>query len=200
MGLFSFFGSKSPEEVYSSIAKSIVVSALLYSKELGAENNKHAADAGAEVVYFLLHILDRAAFATLGSEKRSTVFDEVSEIALDDYTKATLSSAPIELQLKIKTHMLQTLDVRQNIYGQCESLAGKLAERGTMVFAFSFYVHRAMELTQRNDVDEILVGNQDVTISDGDTFPDFSTNLHNAAWIGNVIKELEFEKDLKYLK
>ena len=200
MGFFSLFGSKSAEDVYTSIAQNIVVSALLYSKELGEENNKRSADAGAEIMYLLIHILDRAAFSCLGPEKRNAVFDSVAGIALDDYVRAVLSKAPLEFQADVKTQMFEDLEARQFIYGKCSSLAGEFPSKGTMTFALSHYVHKALELTERDDVDGVLTGDQDVTNENIDAFPDFSKVLEDTIWVANIIKEINFEKELKNLK
>lgn len=200
MGLFSLFGSKSAEDVYTSVAQNIVVCALLYSKELGEENNKRSADAGAEIIYLLMHILDRTAFSCLGPEKRNTVFDSVAEIALDDYVRAVLSKAPLEFQADVKMQMFEDLEARQSIYGRCNSLAGEFPSKGTMTFALSHYVHKALELTKRDDVDGVLAGDQDVTNENIDAFPDFSKVLEDTIWVTNMIKEINFEKELKNLK
>ena len=200
MGFFSLFRSKSAEDVYTSIAQNIVVSALLYSTELGEENNKRSADAGAEIIYLLIHILDRAAFSCLGPEKRNTVFDSVAEIALNDYVRAVLSNAPMEFQADVKTQMFEDLEARQFIYGNCSSLAGEFPSKGTMTFALSHYVHKALELTERDDVDGVLTGDQDVTDENIDAFPDFSKILENTIWVANIIKDINFEKELKNLK
>lgn len=200
MSLFSFFGSKNPEEVYTSIAQSFVVCALSYRKELNEEDNKKSADAAAEIIYLLMHVLDRVAFSALGSEKRNSVFDSVSEIALDDYTKATISGAPIELQLAIKTKMFEDLEARQTIYGKCDSLAGEFPAKGTMIFALSYYINKALELTHIEDVEDVLTGIGDVTDENSDAFPDISKLLENAIWIANIVTELKLEKKIKQLK
>ena len=51
--------------------------------------------------------------------------------------------------------MMYTLNLGQSIYAQCKSLVGPLPGRGTMVFALSFFVHRALGHTDRTDADGV---------------------------------------------
>lgn len=202
MGLFSFFSKRKPEEVYQSIAKKIVVAALHYRQEIEASNNKISADAGAEIIYVLLHLVDRQTFGLLGASRRDTIFDEVSQIAVADYAGAVLNAnAPQDLLIQNAEQMMETLNSRQSIYAQCESLVGgSFPSKGTMVFAFSFFVHRVFGHTDRNDVEDILVGRRDLDNTDLEDFPDLPDIMQAAATVGSMVNALRIQDELKHLK
>jgi len=202
MGLFSLFNRPKPEEVYQSIAKKIVAAALSYKQEISTPNNRVSADVGAEMIYLLLHLVDRQALNMLGVSGRDAVFDEVWKIAVGDYLRAVLdTNAPQNVVLAIAEHMMNTLNSRQSIYAQCQSLTGKpFPSRGTMVFAFSFFVHRALGHTERDDVDDILAGKRDLSYSDSDDFPGIPDVVKNAIRVGVWASELRVQDDLKQLK
>lgn len=202
MGLFSLFNRKKPEEVYQTLAKKIVVAALLYCKEIDAPDKKRSADAGAEMVYLLLHLLDRQIVGQLGLARRDRVFDEVVQIAIPDYAGAVLNAnASHDVLTGIAEHMLETLNARQALYGECQSFKGEsFPGKGTVLFAFSVFVHRALGKTDRTDVERILTGEEELTDDDLDAFPDPKEIIHAATSVGAIAGSLELEKELKHLK
>ncbi len=175
MKIFKLFRKEDTENVYEQIAQGIVLSSLLYRSEVEATNNQYSADAGAEIAYFLLHMLDEQLFKEIGPEARDKVFDKVAIKVLSDYVGATLKpETPIEIVLELGRSMLDTLNKRQTIYSRCQALLNKgdvVPPRGTILFALSFYIHRALRKTNRNDVGEILCGKRDIDISDLKDFP-----------------------------
>lgn len=201
MGLFSLFSKRRPEEVSLSIAKKIVVAALSHRQEISTQNNKLSADAGAEMIYLLLHLVDRQAFSLLGASRRDAIFDEISQIAIADYVSAVLNTnAPQNVLINYAEQMMNTLNSRQSIYTQCESLTGKsFPSKGTMVFAFSFFVHRALGHTERDDVDDILVGKRDLSGSDLDDFPDMSDIMQEAIRVGSRVSALRIQDEIKHM-
>lgn len=202
MGLYSLFSKRKPEEVYQSIAKKIVAAALSYRQGVSDTNSKLSADAGAEMLYLLLHLVDRQALNLLSVSRRDTIFDEVWKRAIADYIRTVVdSNKPQNVVIDIAKQMMNTLNSRQSIYAQCESLTGKpFPSRGTMVFAFSFFVHRALGRTDRDNVDDILIGKRDFSYSDIDDFPDISDVVKDAIKVGVSVNELQIQDDLKYLK
>ncbi len=203
MGLFSIFRKRTPEDVYRSVAQKIVLASLRYRQDLSAPNHQLSADAGAEMVYLLLHFVDREAFQLLGTSQRDTVFDEISKIVIADYASSVLiTNAPQDALLHVAEQMMNALGSRQSIYAQCDSLVGGegFPSRGTMVFAFCFFVHRALGNTTRSDVDDILIGKRDLSDSDLDDFPDLRATLHAAIFVGSTLEALRIPNDLKYLK
>lgn len=202
MGLFSVFSKQKPEEVYRSIAQKFVVASLRYRQDISAPNNKVSADAGAEMIYLLLHILDRQVFGQLGASHRDIVFDEVTQIAVEDYASAILNEdAPEDLLISIISQMMSTLSSRQSIYGQCESLTGESwPSKSTIIFAFCFFIHRALGHTVRNDVDDILSGIGELSESDVEDFPDPLETIETAQIAGTLLDVLQIQNDLKQLK
>jgi len=202
MGLFSLFRKKKPYEVYQALAQKIVLSSLEFRQDLDASDNEHSADAGAELIYLLLHLLDQRAFAELGASGRDEVFDNILLIVLDDYVRALINAkTPQELQDSIKEKMIIEMNTRQSIYSQCDSFLGDpLPSRGTIIFAFSFYVHKALGNTERTDVDEILIGNQELGDSDFEDFPEFTKIIEQSVSVTAMLETLEIGKELKHLK
>jgi len=202
MGLFSLFSKKKPEEVYKSIAQKIVVATLQYRQDIPAPNNKVSADAAEELIYLLLHLVDRQAFGLLGADRRNAIFDEVSQIVVADYTGAVLSAnAPQDIILHKAELMMNIMTLRQSIYAQCESFTGEpYPGKGTMVFAFCFFVHRALGHTDREDVTDLLTGKRDLAESDLNDFPEPPEIMDAAITVGSVASELRILDDLKHLK
>jgi len=204
MGLFSRLSKRTPEEVYRTVAQKIVAASLRYRLDLPTTNSKLSANAGAEVAYFLLHVVDRETFRLLGVSRRDTVFDEIAKIVISAYAEATLTpDAPDDVLLDVAVEMMSTMNSRQSIYAQCKSLLGEQlpGHRGTMLFALCFFIHRALGKTDRADVDvdDILTGERDVGDSDMNDFPDIQEIFQTAVRIGTLLNNLRIPDDLKRL-
>lgn len=203
MGLFSLSSKQAPEEVYRTVARKIVTASLRYRLDLSASNNKRSADAGAEMAYFLLHIVDRETFRLQGASRRDSVFDEISKIVISDYARTVLTTnAPDNVLLEVATDMMEMLNSRQSIYAQCTSLLGESlpGHKGTMLFALCFFVHRALGKTDRTDVDGILTGKRDLSDSDLSDFPGIQVIFEAANVVGTTLTNLRIPDDLKRLK
>ena len=191
--LFSLIGKRKSEQAYQALAHRIVLAALPPDKKVSA-------DAGAEIVYLLLHLVHRQAFEQLGAPQRDTVLDEVSRLALTGYTNAVLGeNAQQDALIQNARQMMSTLKSRQSIYAQCESIFGeKFPDNGTMVFALSFFVYRAMGYTDRNDVDEILTGKRDISDSELEDFPKPPEIMATASAMELIVDELQTPRDLTF--
>jgi len=177
MTIFNLFRKEDPEKVYEQIGHGIVMSSLQYRQEIETSNERYSADAGAEIAYFLLHMFDKQLFEQVGPKARDKIFDKVAIKVLGDYARAVLKpETPIEIVLQLGKSMLDTLNERQRIYSKCQCLVRKdfpFPSRGTTVFALSFYIHKALRKTSRDDVDEILCGKRDIDNSELEHFPDY---------------------------
>ncbi|MGB5179226.1 MAG: SPOR domain-containing protein [Gammaproteobacteria bacterium] len=176
------------------MARKIVLAALPADKNITADAD---ADAGAEIVYLLLHLVRRQAFKQLGATQRDTVLDEVSRLAITGYARAVLDAdVSQEAFLQNAGQMMCTLKSRQSIYTQCESFFGEsFPGNGTMVFALSFFVYRAMGHTDRNDVDEILTGKRDISDSESEDFPGPPEIMAAARAMESIVDELQIPSD-----
>lgn len=203
MGFFSLFRKQKPEDVCRSIAQKIVLASLRYRQDIPASDNKLSADVGAELVYFLLHVVDREAFHLLGASRRDTVYDEITKTVIADYARAVLTSnAPEELFLQFVEQMLDDLNSRQSIYAQCDSIVeDSFPSSGTMVFAFCFFVHQALGHTNIPD-DDFLVGKRNLSVSDlmKNDFPDSQFKMQTAVSIGSTLTTLGIPDELRRLK
>ena len=88
--------------------------------------------------------------------------------------------------------MLDNLNERQRIYSKCKCLMVKGnpgAAKGSIVFALSFYIHKALRKTDRNNVDEILWGERDIVMSDLDDLPDFIETTKTYIYAMNALIE-----------
>ena len=202
MGIFSFLRKPKPEEAARSIVEKFVFASLLYGKEHAHPDNQQSADAGVEVAYLLLHLLDREICARLGTSRRDALFDSIAQNVIASYAKAVLRpETPPDLLFEAAKQMQDTLNLRQMTYARCHSIFGENSSGiGTMVFAFCFFVHRALGRTNRTDVDEILAGEKFNFESDRKDFPDLETNLRSAVWIASTLKALRMQHDAKYLR
>jgi hypothetical protein len=216
MGVFSFFKARSPDELKQEIVTKIVYWSLHYSQELNRTDNKTStiwrqgeprhlcAHAGMEVAHFLLHKLDVLAFQILGASKRNEVFDWVSFRVIHDYVNAIINKdSPTELVEALTEKMIDGVNNRQMIYAQCDSFRGEaelVPQAGSQIFAFSFFVHRELEKTKRDDVEDILTGVRKLERSDICDFPDLAAMTEDVITITFIERHLEFEPLLEKLK
>lgn len=194
-GLFSLSRQRKPEEFCQAMAQKIVLAAQ-------APDNNPSPEAEAEIVYLLLHLVDRQVLSQLGAFRRDTVFDEVARITLTAYTRTVLHADASEDDILNKAEkMMSTLKSRQSIYTQCKSLVGESSpHNGTIVFALSFFVYRALGHTDRNDVDDILTGRRDISDSDMGDFPEPPEIMAAARAVESIIDALQLASDLKHLR
>ncbi len=189
------------EKYYQNIASDIVLAARKYRVEAPTSGDEKSADAGAEIIYLLLHVLDRQAFNDLSDSRRDKVFDKVSVIAISDYVKSVIKKdATSDFKDNLTTQMMHTLDERQLIYAQCNSITGDFPNSGTMVFVLGFYIHKALGKTDRNDVDEILVGKGNLSDADIKDFPDPVELVDLSVKVTVAITESQIAENLKHLK
>lgn len=201
MGLLSFFTNSSPEAVYQKLAKDVVFFALYHRSRFGETNPRLTADASAEIVYLLLHLVDQHAFKILGPTKRNEVFDRVAELAIYEYSsslfKKSTTSNVVDTHVRI---MYNNLDQRQVTYSYCKTLTGDpWPSRGTKIFACSYFTHKALERTDRADVDAVLRGEQDVSEDNMDAFPDMDDILIFAQSIIGYIEKSRIPQRLNRL-
>ena len=202
MGILSLFRKPSSEEAARFLVEHIVLASLLYRKELAHPDDQRSADAGVEVAYLLLHLLDRELFGRFGASRREVLFDPIAQAVVARYTKAVLRpETPSDLLFDAAKQMQDTLNERQMTYAKCESLLGDpFPGIGTMVFAFCFFVHRALGRTNRTDVDDILAGDKSkLSQADLSDFPDAEFVFRGAVWIGSILKPLRLQDQAKYL-
>ena len=199
MGFFSLFRKQKPDDVYRKITQKIVLACLKYRIELQTQNNQLSADGAAELAYLLLHLLDRSAFELLG-DRRDIVFDTISQMVVSEYVKSVMKpDTPPSVTMEVALRMMDDLNARQVIYSQCKEFIGELAGPGTTVFAFCFFVHRALGNTVKTDADDILTGNRKVEMSEIGDMPEFETVHKDVMHLSALLVELDLPTDLKLL-
>lgn len=198
-----------PEEVYQNIAKNIVSAALHYGQNIAAVNNNVSSNVGAEMLYMLLHLVDRKAYHLLDisvygvqNPEIDKVFKEVSKIAITAYLNSVLAAnTPKDIILDNTEKMTNTLHSRHAIYRECWALNKEsLPSKGTMEFAFSFFIHRALGHTSINDVDDILIGEGDISDACLGEFPDPEDIIQAAVSIKSAVSTLRMHENLKHLE
>ena len=202
MNLFDLFRKYAPDDVLRTLRHRIVISALTYRKFLDEPNNEKSSNAGAELVFLLLHLVDVAMFGTLGQAKRDLYFDRLALEAIRDYSAATLrSETPEDLKVAAAHIHLRSLNSRQISYSRCKSVMGDgFPGAGSMVFAFCFFVYRVLGRTERATFDEILAGSLPIQASDLRDFPDVEHILRWTCFLGPAVKELQIEREVRKLK
>jgi hypothetical protein len=208
MNISSLFGKHSPEDIYDELAHKIILSSLNFPvsvnfiKEINA-TDKQKANSGKEISYLLLHILDRQAFQVLRQTGKDKVIDEVTKKVISRYCKSILrKDTPLNLIQELACHMLSTFNERTFLYHRCQSVVDEENPwaSGTMVFALSFYIHKALGQTNRDDVDDILYGKRKLEKTDMRDFPMFTQELEISIYFGNVLAEWQINKSLKHLR
>ena len=208
MSILSFFRKPSSEEAARFLVEQIVLACLLYSKELAESkgmietNDQRSASAGIEVAYLLLHLLDMELFAQVEASRRDALFDPIAQAVIVSYLKAALRpETPTDLKLSAAVQMQETLNERQITYSKCHSVFGdSFPGIGTMIFAFCFFVRRALGQTNRIDFEDILSGDKDkFSEANSGDFPDAKTAFSGAVWIGAALKSLKLQEYAKYL-
>ncbi|MBI4822942.1 MAG: hypothetical protein HY805_01765 [Nitrospirae bacterium] len=167
---------------------------IRFIKDIDATDVQKA-NAGAEIAYLLLHISDRQAFEVLGPIGRDKVIDEVAPMVISRYCKTVLrKDTPLNLMQDLGCHMLTTFNERTILYHKCKSVIDKENPwvKGTMVFALSFYIHKALGQTDRDDVEDILCGKRNLEESDMRDFPIFTQTLEIVIYFGNVCANNRF--------
>lgn len=208
MSIFSFFQKRTPEDIYDDLANKIILASLKFPVSVNFiqainATDEQQANSGKEIIYLLLHILDRQAFQLLGQTGRDKVIDEVSKRVISRYCKAVLrEDTPLNLMQDSACHMLSTFNERAILYHRCHSVYDKENPwgKGTMVFALSFYIHKALGQTNRDDVDDILCGKKNLEESDMRDFPLFTQQTEVLIYFGNVLAEWQINKSLKQLR
>ncbi len=201
MGIMSLFRKRLPEDVYKEIASKIVISSLAYRGKLVETNPQLTGDAGAEIAYLLLHLVDRTAFQVLRTPQRDETIDAISKIVIGDYSRALFRpTTPSDVVVSTGMKMLDDMNNRQSIYAACQSFTGDpWPSRGTMVFACGYFIHKALGKTDRTGVDGILRGERDVTEANMGAFPDTEDALKLAIYVGTCAEELKLAEVLKKL-
>lgn len=207
MGFLSFFRRSSADDICNKLSIDIILTALQYCKKLDANDNGQAAKAGREYAIFLLHMLDRQAFAMLGELGRDAIFDYVSYKVVNVYTHNTFQKGSSSNTIKSATReMWQILNERQSSYSLCKLLISDdgFASKGTLIFALSYFIHRVMEPSAEiGNVDSVLRGDvqlDDETISNlPDLFCDWGA-MSLSIEVMTALKKSELPKLIKKLQ
>jgi hypothetical protein len=202
MSFFGFFKKADPEDVLRALRQSFVISALTYRTTFEEPNDQNSSNAAAELLLLLLHLADNSMFNLLGPKKRDLYFDQLTLEAIRDYSAASLKQdAPVRIKSEVSDCLLQRFNSRQITYSKCKSMMGnQFPGAGSTVFALSFFVFRALDQTNREDVDGILSGSVRLTESDRKDFPSLETILKNAVFVGSVVKEVNIARHVRKLR
>lgn len=201
MGFFDLFKKQSVNDIYDEIRHKIILSTLKFGEQLQAANNQLATHAAAELIYLLIHLLDRTSAQTLGMAKRDVIIDEISKRVIAAYVGTVLKpETPQHVTQALALQMFNDLNERQIIYSQCASVGGGFPTKGTMIFVLLFFVHRALGLTKREDINELLFGSNKIEQADLADLPDIETTLKLSIFIGNCITAMKLKETLQNLK
>jgi hypothetical protein len=141
-------------------------------------------------------------FALLSQQKRDLYLDNLTLDAIRDYSASSLKQAASdEIKSAVVDDLLRRFNSRQVTYAKCKSLMGSdFPGAGSKVFAFSFFVFRALDQTRREQFDEILAGKAPIAQSDLKDFPSLETIIKNAVFVGSTVKEIDFDRHIRKLR
>ncbi len=192
MGLLSIFKRQTPEEFYRSLAHDIVLSALAFQTEIEGVNAGQSVLVGAELTWYLLHWLDRFAYAELGEEGRDVVFDNVSARTINEYVDTLFEGE--ETQDSIGDVLCDILGKRQTSYGKCKS---EVSKPGSTEYALACYIHQVINGTCSESLVDKIIQNREVSVEDVDYLP-----YPDKIWLITILsceylKSLDIKKRLK---
>ncbi len=202
MGLLDLFRKIPPDQTLFRLRHIAVIGAITFRTHTEEKNNQLSSNAGAELLYFLLHIVDTAMHQCLQPTKRAEYFDVLTLDAIRNYANAMLTeNAPEELKASVKETMLRRFNARQMTYSHCTSLAGEvLPTPGSKMFAFSFLVHRALGRTDRVKFDGILAGTEKIKESEFSDFPGVENIVSWSTFAGGKIIDLDLPRAIRALR
>jgi len=202
MNLLDLFRRKTPEQSLFELRNIAVIGALSFRTHTDEKNNQLSANAGAELLYFILHIIDVAMHQGLQPNKRADYFNFLTIDAIRNYANAILTADALEeLQASVKETMLRRFNSRQLTYSRCTSIAGEiLPSPGSKMFALSFFVHRALGRTDRVRFDDILAGTEKIKESEFSDFPGVENTLLWSAFAAGIIKAIKLPSAIRSLR
>jgi hypothetical protein len=116
-------------------------------------------------------MVDRQAFSILGPKGRDLIFYAVCPKVIYRYTASVLrKEAPKELLETAREGMWNAVNDRQYVYSRCKTLMGEEGGwpgEGTLVFALSYYVNRALgRINEIDGITPILCGDKPLKADD----------------------------------
>ena len=193
MGLLNIFKRQTPEEFYSLFAHDIVIHSLAYQSQIEGISKKQSILVGAELCWYLLHWVDRCAFAELGEEGRDIVFDNVAALTINEYTD--MFGEDNEEHESLGDEYTDTLGKRQITYGKCK--VDEECVAGSMGFALACFMHQVVHGTCTESLIDTITINQKVSTEDVDYLPDFEEVLLINIFSVEYLKSLDIKKRLK---
>ncbi len=202
MSIFDLFRKKPPAETLLELRHVAVLASLKFRQHTNESNDQLSANAGAELLYFLLHVVDTVMHQTLPPQKRAEYFDFLTLDAIRHYADAMLSQkTPDDLRASVKETMLRRFNTRQMTYARCTSLAGdQLPTPGSKMFALAFLVHRALGRTDRDRFADILSGTERIKESEFGDFPEVGDIVLWSAFAAGSIQDMKLPKSVRSLK
>lgn len=202
MTFFDFFRRKQPSQILMELRHIAVIASLTFRQQTKEGNDELSANAGAELLYFLLHVTDTVMYLGLKPTKRAEYFDLLTLDAIRSYANAILvAEAPDELQSGAREMMLRRFNSRQATYARCTSLAGEvLPTPGSKMFALSFLVHRALGRTERVTFDDILAGIEPIKESEFADFPGVESIVLWSTFAAGSVQDMKLSRAIRSLR
>lgn len=196
MGLFSFFQRRDPEEIISDVAQVVVTVAIESRGHLLDAKNPRSARASCEVVYALLHVVDRSLFRKVGADKRNAYFDAITTRAITMYVVAVLKpKLPNYEPATLGKLMLEGLNNRQEVFANCTSIAGegtpsRFPTQGSVVFAMCYFIRKELGDKMATPAKPLLAGKADISQTPLEELPSVEQLVKAAALVGAAVGEI----------
>lgn len=197
MGLFSFLQRRDPEDVISDVAQVVVTGAIEAREHLLDAKNPKSTRASCEVVYALLHVVDRHLFRRVGVDKRDAYFDAITTRVISMYVMAVLKPKMAnDDPATLGQRMLEGLNNRQETFAGCTSIAGEGAPSGfptpgSVVFAMCYFVRKELGDRMATPAKPLLAGKADISQTPLDELPSVEQLIKAAALVGPAAGQID---------
>jgi len=202
MSIFNIFRKKPPTQTLLELRHVAVLASLTFREHTNESNHELSANAGAELLYFLLHITDTFMHQHLTPVQRASYFDALTLDSISSYADAMLSEkTPRDLRASAKEMMLRRFNSRQRTYSRCKSFNGNgFPSAGSKLFALAFLAHRALGRTERVQFDQVLAGNEPIGESELPDFPTVPDIVLWSAFATGSIEDMKLKRAVRALK
>lgn len=205
--LTRIFQRRTSDEIIQELSAKIILCGLEYRATIQEYSDKISANVGAEIIYLLLHEIDRIAFDIFYAvpKQHEKVMKLLTYKTITDYTRTVLKKGmSIAFTTNLGLSMIKDFNNRHiEIYSRCRTLVGEkrspYPSTGTRIFALGYFIHRALGKTPEKNVDDILVGKQEITREDVTTFPDFTELIKLQVEIMSSLVTMKVKENLQKL-
>jgi len=193
MGWLNILKRQTPEEFYSSFSDGIIVNAAAFQASIETFSTAQSIQIFEEFACYLLHWVDRYAYAEIGKEGRNILFDNVATGTISKYPYLLIDDE--QKQDSAGDAFCDTLERRQVTYSNCKVNEEGVA--GSMEFALACYIHQVVHGTCPEKLVDTITKNGEVAEEDDVCLPHPNEVLRITIFSHEYLKSLDIKKRLK---